>query len=116
MITKTFFHSKSYMGSTEEFQKEMGYWAKQACLVLNACNVSGVIFDYARFMRWLCDSTPLDTDGRNFHPVTILFAQAISNIVSDCRASWPDNQFSEAYQWCKEKMVEYDTKTLASEW
>lgn len=82
--------------------KTMKNWAHDAICAIDACNASGVLYSFAEFMKWLCETNPqLDTDARNHHPVVVLYTQALSNIVSDGQAKWPTRQFHDAYKWCR---------------
>lgn len=59
---------------TDEEIKDMH---RDAIQVQDACNLSGVVFAFARHMQTLCDMG-LDTDAKNSHPVSVLFSSKIS--------------------------------------
>ncbi len=52
---------------------------KDALTVQDACNLSGVVYAFARHMETLC-ADGLDTDARNLHPVSVLFASKIASL------------------------------------
>lgn len=57
------------------------YTWRQAIDVQDASNLSGVVFAFARTMQKLCDEG-LDTDARNSHPISILFASKILSLAN----------------------------------
>jgi len=73
--------------------KEINRMYQDALDVQNACNLSGVLFSFARHMQTLCD-LGIDTDARNRHPVSILFSSKIASLTG----SEGLDTFSEAYQ------------------
>lgn len=73
--------------------KEINRMYQDALDVQNACNLSGVLFSFARHMQTLCD-LGLDTDAKNAHPVSILFSSKIASLTG----SEGLDTFSEAYQ------------------
>jgi len=64
-----------------------------AILVQDACNISGVVFSFARHMQKLCDMG-LDTEAKNRHPVSILFVDKLADLTG--RPGYPE--FHDAYQ------------------
>jgi len=52
---------------------------RDAVQVQDACNLSGVVFSFARHMQTLCDMG-LDTDQKNQHPVSVLFSSKITSL------------------------------------
>jgi len=72
---------------------------KDAIDVQDACNLSGVVFAFARTMEKLC-AEGLDTDARNSHPISVLFA---SKILSLANPGDDMTRFSHAYDECKDK-------------
>ena len=72
---------------------KMKFMFHEAMEVQNACNLSGVLFSFARHMQTLCD-LGLDPDARNAHPVCILFSSKIASLTG----SESMDTFSEAYQ------------------
>ena len=54
---------------------------EDALAVQDACNLSGVVFSFAKHMQTLCDMG-LDTDAKNRHPVSVLFASKISSLTN----------------------------------
>ena len=70
---------------------------QQAIDVQDASNLSGVVFAFARTMQKLCDEG-IDTDARNSHPISILFA---SKILSLANPGDDMLRFSHAYDECE---------------
>ena len=64
--------------------------------VQDACNLSGVVFSFARVMQKLCDGG-LDTTERNTHAIAVLYASKIASL-TNCEA-WP--HFSDSYDEAK---------------
>jgi len=62
---------------------------KEAIQVQDACNLSGVVFSFARSMQRLCDlgrSMPgYGTDWRNKHRVARLYASKIQSLCGDIK-------------------------------
>lgn len=75
---------------------------KDAMTVQDACNLSGVVFSFARHMKTLCDMG-LDTERKNNHPVSVLFASKIASLTR----SNSDEEFSKAYREADKKMAGY---------
>jgi len=69
---------------------------KDAVQVQDACNLSGVLFSFARHMQTLCDMG-LDTDQKNRHPVSILFSCKIASLTG----SEHGTAYVEAYEQAK---------------
>ena len=71
-----------------------------ALVVQSACNLSGVVFSFARHMETICDECRMQgTDAKNTHPVVRLFVTqlmwlAFRQIVDD------HDLYSKAYQEC----------------
>ena len=70
--------------------------ASDAIAVQDACNLSGVVFSFAKAMQSLCDMG-LDTAQRNEHPIAILFSSKIASLTG----SEHSLVFSKAYDWAK---------------
>lgn len=75
---------------------------KDALTVQDACNLSGVVFSFARHMQTLCDMG-MDTERKNSHPVSVLFSSKIASLTR----SNSDEEFSKAYREADKKMTEY---------
>lgn len=95
-------NGKQYLAAypVEEMSPEMLHWAKDAVLVQDACNLSGVVFAYGRAMKVICDESNRlhkDTDWKNCHPVAVLFASKVASLTG-CGGSL---EFSYAYEVCK---------------
>jgi hypothetical protein len=58
--------------TTDDLTARLRHAAQQALACQDACNLSGVLFSYARHMQTLCD-LGLDGPQRATHPVTTLF-------------------------------------------
>jgi len=50
-----------------------------AVQVQNACNLSGVLYSFARVMDRLCNDVP-DTSKRNKHPLVILYLDKLNSL------------------------------------
>ena len=73
---------------------------KTAITIQDACNLSGVVHEFSRILSRMCDDG-LDTDARNRHPISILFADKIASL-----AGVPDlisDLYSTAYDKCKSR-------------
>ena len=76
--------------------KELKIAAQDAIAVQNACNLSGVVHAFARAMSAIRESTN-GTEEANRHPVAVLFADKIMDLVGR-----PDFQeFGNAYSECE---------------
>lgn len=73
--------------------------------VQNACNLSGVVFSFARHMQTLCDMG-LDTDAKNRHPVSVLFSSKIASLTG----SEPMEGFSLAHDAANNIVDAYQDK------
>ena len=74
--------------------------AKDALLVQDACNLSGVVHALSRIVREVREDMPesYSTEEINRHPVVVLFAAKIADLA---RA---DAGFTEAYRLCHEEV------------
>lgn len=54
------------------------FW-QQALAAQSACNLSGVVISFAEAMRALA-AEGLDTDARNTHPISVLFATQVMHL------------------------------------
>lgn len=75
---------------------------QDALNVQDACNLSGVVFSFARLMDELCkeaNSKKLGTDWKNTHPLCVLFASKIASLTR-CEDS---DVFHNAYQLAKKE-------------
>ena len=72
--------------------------AQTALYVQNACNLSGVVYSFARAMSTMCEMG-LDTDARNRHPISILFADKIISLTGTQNAAL--TEYDRAYQKCE---------------
>jgi hypothetical protein len=88
--------------SDEQLAAEMAKHARDALLVQGACNLSGVVFAYARVMDFLCElsnrpgSEIKGTDDRNGHPLARLFADKCASLSGSAR------HVIDAYAWAEE--------------
>jgi hypothetical protein len=71
-------------------------WAKDALLVQDACNLSGVAHSFSRMLREMSDAN-MGTDARNTHPLSLLFSSKIASMTG----SESMLQFSKAYEYAK---------------
>ncbi len=53
--------------------------AQEAIDVQDACNLSGVVFSFARAMTDMCEHVS-GTDARNTHPICVLWADKIAHL------------------------------------
>jgi len=81
---------------TRDRVKKMKRMYYDAIQVQDACNLSGVVFSFARHMQTLCDMG-LDTDAKNLHPVSILFVDKLADLAG--RPGY--SEFHDAYQEAK---------------
>jgi len=68
--------------------------AKDAILVQDACNLSGVVISFQRVLHELHDRG-LSTTEINTHPLSVMYASKIDSLTG--------RDFSRAYDWCEEK-------------
>lgn len=57
--------------------------AQMALDVQDACNLSGVLYTWARVMEFLCKESQRlgkGTDWRNGHPINVLFASKVESL------------------------------------
>ena len=78
-----------------------------ACRVRDACNLSGVVFDFARIMQVICDEAKKserlhDTTWKNNHPVVVAF---VNKLMSMCNAE-EFNTYSSAFDYCEQNKLE----------
>ena len=72
---------------------------KDAIAVQDACNLSGVVFDFARVMEDICQEAQQlgrGTDWKNSHVLSILWANKIAELTGHYAVD--TNIFSEAYR------------------
>ena len=77
-------------------ERTLAQLAKEAIDVQSACNLSGLVFGWARAMKRLCELFPhLGTDARNAHPINVLWADKCISLaglhnygvaMTECRA------------------------------
>jgi hypothetical protein len=64
-------------------EKDLKYWAFEVKQSQMACNLSGVVYSFAEFMKWLRETYPnKNTNWYNDHCISVLFSQTISNITN----------------------------------
>ena len=76
--------------------------AQTALDIQDACNLSGVVFSFARIMQSLCDVAHAEgkgTDWKNQHPIAQLFASKIADL---SRVEYTGTGFSRAYDACQQ--------------
>lgn len=74
---------------------------KEALLVQDACNLSGVVNSFCEILSWLWDTARAEhrgTDWVNTHPICVLFADKIASL-----AKANTNRVFEAYTECERK-------------
>ena len=70
---------------------------KTAIVIQDACNLSGVVHAFSDILSRMCDAG-LDTDARNRHPISIMFADKIASLSGVLAGG---DIFSIAYDECK---------------
>jgi len=71
---------------------------KQALFVQSACNLSGVVFAFAKIMQRICDEGRTNgkgTDWRNEHAICRLFAEQIMHLSNK-------TPYEDAYTACEQ--------------
>ena len=53
---------------------------EDAMAVQSACNLSGVVYSFARVMDKICEDTDSGTKERNTHPICRLYAEQIMHL------------------------------------
>jgi hypothetical protein len=84
----------------EEMSEEVKRYCKAAVQVQDACNLSGVVFDFAKAMHAVCeDDRRLNkgTDWKNQHPIAVLFASKIASLT---RCEYDVTPFYRAFNLC----------------
>jgi hypothetical protein len=70
-----------------------------ALTVQDACNLSGVVFEWARIMRRICNSgREHGTEWKNTHPINVLFASKVADLT---RVEYEALNFSKAMDECE---------------
>ena len=71
----------------------------------SACNLSGIVFQFARTMQRICDEEPrLDTAGKAAHPICRLYAEQIMFLT--CAGSGDVASYSKAYAAVRQRVEE----------
>ena len=68
---------------------------QDALYVQDACNLSGIVFSFAKVMQKICDDNPGSTDARNTHPIARLYAEQIMHL--SCGDKNNDEAYIDAY-------------------
>ncbi len=66
--------------------------------VQNACNLSGVVFSFARVMQRICNDRTLGTAERNTHPIAVMYSSKIADLT---RSEYSFENFSKACDACE---------------
>src|SRR5258708_33039861 len=72
--------------------------------VQDACNLSGVVFAFARVMQKICNESNAPNRGRdwkNTHPIAVLYASKIASLTG-CEM---DMRYSNAYNRIQQEIV-----------
>jgi len=81
-----------------EMKNEIRKLAKDAILVQDACNLSGVVHGFSRAMTALREALPeAGTDEINRHPISVLYSSKIASLTG----SESMGDFSKAYEWAR---------------
>jgi 2-oxoglutarate dehydrogenase complex dehydrogenase (E1) component-like enzyme len=96
-------NAKYFSLTDEELQVLLREAAKDAITVQDACNLSGVVYSWARHMNVICELSHREnqgTDWRNHHPINKLFASKVAALtgVDDVMGANPG---PEAWDACK---------------
>ncbi len=73
--------------------------AREAILVQDACNLSGVVHSFSRVMSLLSEISNRQrrgTDWKNHHPIAVLYASKIASLTG----AEVSNVYSKAYDRC----------------
>lgn len=87
--------------------------AREAILVQDACNLSGVVHSFSRVMSLLSEISNRQkrgTDWKNHHPIAVMYASKIAALTGAELSS----VFSKAYERCK-YLSETESKELGWE-
>lgn len=84
----------------EELAERVSRMYADALIVQDACNLSGVVYSFARHMKTLADMGITDTDARNRHPISVLFSSKIASLTG----SEDFQNFSRAYGEVKQNV------------
>jgi len=74
--------------------------AQNAIGCQDACNLSGVVFSFARDMQNICDEIE-GTRGRNQHPIVQLYIDKLFDLAFDHAGRNNTSDFAEAYKACR---------------
>ncbi|MHA2265432.1 MAG: hypothetical protein ACXAEN_23840 [Candidatus Thorarchaeota archaeon] len=89
---------------------------QDAIQVQDACNLSGVLYSWARHMKTLRDimwNENKDQEWLNTHPVNVLFASKVSSLVHmECLSHDSMDRFHEAYSVATQVVEEHEDKEL----
>lgn len=97
----------------EEHRKAMQAAWNDAMVVQDACNLSGVVFSFARHMETICDEARKQgqgTEWRNKHPIVRLFLNQLLHLA--CGECIPCGMFGDAYQEGLRNIDEHTKKIL----
>jgi len=84
----------------EKEAKSLKQLAQDAIDVQDACNLSGVVYGFARAMESLCEHVSSSAE-RNTHPVAVLWASKIASLTRcESDLSMGRSVFSCAYNAC----------------
>lgn len=73
---------------------------RDALTVQDACNLSGVVFAWAKVMEKICAEASANgygTEWKNSHPINVLFASKVADLTG-CESG---EVFSESYAACE---------------
>jgi hypothetical protein len=90
--------------------------AEAAINVQNACNLSGVLYSFAKAMSTICDEANKEGHGtawRNHHPVTILFVDKLASLagIQDVGNPAFGPAYDECTRLCKEAGMRFRDET-----
>jgi len=75
---------------------------KTALDIQSACNLSGIVFEFARVMHRICDDTrDQGTDAKNHHAICRMYAEQIAYLSGGGSCTDSDS-YGKAYDTCSE--------------
>lgn len=80
-----------------EDSRSLAELAREALDIQNACNVSGLVFGWARCMKRFNELVKLGTDERNHHPIHVLWSDKLASLTG---AQYGHN-YSQMYSDCE---------------
>lgn len=70
----------------------------------SACNLSGIVFSFARVMQRICDEANAGghgTDWKNHHPIAVLYSAQIAHLSGSGQPEGGSFDYHKAYAECE---------------